>query len=182
MKRLFSRSCLGLLAIGMLGCLVMVFVFTMIFQQSQAGLSNVTTTQMARATQVYVLPRPFPLATTSSLLPSDPPGDVVTIQVQQDNPTAALSVLSIPPLGSAEQISPTITAVLPPVSTPTDVPRNSGTSTYPLTVTAEVMFALTDVARYQSGVAATRTAIAAESQSIYATLTAGAPVSTEVNH
>jgi hypothetical protein len=44
-----------------------------------------------------------------------------------------------------------------------------------LTETAEVMLAQTDVAHYQAGVAATRTAIAAESQRIYATLTAAAP-------
>jgi len=173
MKRLFSRSCLGLLALTMTGCIVTMLVFTVIFQQSQAVLSNATATHSVR-------PTPYPLATTVSHMSSNQPADMVTIQVQPDSPTAtAPTVPTFPTLDSVVQISPTAAVILPAFSTPTDAPRNSGTSTYPLTLTAEVMFAQTNVAHYQSGVAATRTAIAAESQSIYATLTARAPVPTE---
>ena len=181
MKRLFSRSCLGLLALTMIGCIVTLLVFTVIFQQSQAGLSNATATQAAYVTATHSMrATPYPSGTIVFPLPSNQPEDMVTIQVQPDSPTAtALTVPTFPMLDSGVQISPTVAVILPAVSTPTDAPRNSGTSTYPLTLTAEVMFAQTNVAHYQSGIAATRTAIAAESQSIYATLTAGAPVPTE---
>ena len=182
MKPLFNRSCLGLLALIMLGCIVILLVFTVVFQQSQAVLSNATATQTARASQIYALPKPYPSATAVSPMPSDQSADMVTIQVQSDSPTAmAPTMPTFPTLASVVQISPAAAVILPPASTPIDAPRNSGTSTYPLTVTAEVMFAQTTVAHYQSGVAATRTAIAAESQSIYATLTAGVPISTEVH-
>jgi hypothetical protein len=59
--------------------------------------------------------------------------------------------------------------------TPGITPRHSGTSSYPMTVTAQVRMSRTNVANRRAIIHATYTAIAIGSVSVYATLTARAP-------
>ncbi|MHB8625972.1 MAG: hypothetical protein ACYDBJ_21235 [Aggregatilineales bacterium] len=180
MKRFVGRSCFGLLFLIALGGTMLLFVFTVFFQQSQATLSNAT--RMARPTSTNAVnpiltDSSYPSATAFSVTI---PADDVTIQVDTGNTTTVSTTQPLPTLDVPGQVLPTSTGVPLPSSTLTDAPRNSGTSTYPLTETAEVMLAQTDVAHYESGVGATRTAIAAESAYIYGTLTAAAPTQSEV--
>lgn len=176
MKRLFGRSCFGLLVLTGLGCTVALFVFSIVFQQSQPSTSNVTMTQAMRASAI------LPLAVSVTPGPLLIPTDDISIQVESDvtNTPATTQSGQSPDVPAVASLVPaTASTNVPLESTATDVPRNSGTSTYPLTVTAQVMLAQTNVARYQAGVAATRTAIAAESDAIYATLTDQAAQRTE---
>jgi hypothetical protein len=153
-------------------------MFTIIFQQSQATNTNaeVTATAQVQSTLILQPTQPFtamPIVPVVTLGSED-------VTIQYDVPTVTPVYTSVPPNVT------TATATSTPTSTPSpldltaspDVPRHSGTSSYPMTITAEVMLAQTNVASYQAGVAATRTAIAAESASIYATLTASAPTLT----
>ncbi len=185
MKRFFSRSCFGLLFLFILGSTVALFVFTIFFQQSQAITSNGTATQMARASATIVVNRSLTLAPVPSITPLTLtfPADDVTVQIDPANtgiPGQLTDTQDLPAPATMNTMEATVTPL--PYITSTDAPRNSGTSTYPLTVTAEVMLAQTHVAQYQSNVAATRTAIAAESEIIYATLTARAASKTEGEH
>ena len=172
MKRFFGRSCFGLLFLIVLAGTMLLFVFTVVFQQSQAALSNATSQARATSTDAATSSMTTLAYPSGTAIPITLPVDSVTIQM--DSPTT-LPLSGAPPLSTPnapEQLLSASTGIPLPSSTAPDAPRNSGTSTYPLTETAEVMLAQTDVAHYESGVAATRTAIAAESQSIYATLTA----------
>jgi len=183
MKRLFGGSCVGLLLVLLVGGATALFAFSIFFNQSQAVTSNATAATAARA------------KATQQIAPSDTPTpnalprvvDDVAVQITTDDapttqPTPIPNAATTTPK-PVMTLFPTATAVPSADSmteTATDVPRHSGTSTYPLTVTAEVMLAQTSVARYQGGVAATRTAIAAESVGVFATLTARAPTAAEV--
>ena len=101
----------------------------------------------------------------------------MTIHIETSVPDAEISVPMVSPSALPALVTtmstPTPSAVLQSM-TPLAVPPEFGTSSYPLTVTAEVMLGQTSVARYLSDVDATRTAVAAESVGIYATLTAAA--------
>ncbi len=169
MTRLFRNSCEGFLAILIFGLVAILSVLAVTFQQSQAVHSNRAATLQAKATPTrrLVLPPASPPAVPSQ----DALDGDVTIQIQTTTPIPTQTVAPTTNyLGT-----PTLVSTNGVEGTGTEVPRYSGTSSYPLTVTAEVELGLTHVANYQAGVAATRTAIAAESASIYATLTAAAP-------
>jgi len=183
MKRFFGGSCVGLLLVLLISGATALFTFSVFFNQSQAVTSNTTATTAARATPTQQIAAASITPRLNALLSASDDG---AVQITTDDaPTA--QPISIPnaaittpeplitsfPNATAVPFADSITA------TSTDAPRHSGTSTYPLTVTAEVMLAQTSVARYQGGVAATRTAIAAESESIFATLTARAPTVAE---
>ncbi len=173
MKRFaFGGSCLMLLVVCGLSSAAALFLLSIFFQQSQAATLNVTATIAAHSTST-VMPR-IPSATllpTALPLVNSTDADV-TIQIETRAPDAPLATST--PL-SASTFMPTASS--PTATALVDAPPAFGTSSYPLTVTAEVLFGLTNVARYQSNVAATRTAIVAESVGIYATLTANAPPS-----
>ena len=180
MKRLLRSSCLGLLLLVFFGVVVALLVFAVVFQQSQAISSNsaATITAQSTATRHPVLPTPMAV-TATALLPIEyttaPSNGDVTIQVEAtatDIPTNNGNALLAP------SNTPALLSTSTPVVTASDVPRYSGTSSYPLTVTAEVMLAQTHVANYQLGIGATRTAIATESIGIFETLTASAPTAT----
>lgn len=166
MRRLFRNTCFGLL-LSLAFCMVAILtVFAVLFQQTQAVTSNTAATVEALAT-------PFPTLPLSMLPPSE--GEVI-IQIETSAPILdATSVVAPPtePISTSSPIAATTAMTLTP-----DLPRHSGTSSYPVTLTVEAMLALTHVAGYQAGVAATRTAIAAESARIFATLTANAPLPT----
>jgi len=169
MSRLFRSSCLRLLTILIFGSVAILSVLAVVFQQSQAVRSNIAAT-----IQVRVTPTLRTLPATLLVAPSqDVSAGEVTIQIQTTTPmpTTIVAPTNLPD-------TPTQIGTNGPDSVSSDVPRYSGTSSYPLTVTAEVVLGLTHVANYQARVAATRTAIAAESASIYATLTALAPTPT----
>lgn len=179
MKRLFGGSCIGLLVILTMGGAAALFVFSIFFNQTQAVTSNATATIVARATTT---PAPkLPTFTPRPVTSTNPPqsGDGVTVQIDTDI-TSTVQPVGEDALTSTVAPSATFFPTSMPTSvndgTPTYEPRHSGTSTYPLTVTAEVMLAQTNVASYQAEVAATRTAITSESETILATLTAQAPV------
>jgi hypothetical protein len=180
MKRLLRRSCLGLLLLVFFGVVVALLVFAVVFQQSQAISSNSAATITAKSTATRHPVLSTPIAVTATIpLPIEyitaPSNGDVTIQVETtatDIPTNNGNALIAP------SNTPGLLSTAASMVTATDVPRYSGTSSYPLTVTAEVMLAQTHVANYQSGVGATRTAIAAESIGIFETLTAGAPTPT----
>ena len=177
MKRFLSGgSCLALLVISGLCILIGLFLISIFFQQSQATTLNNTATNAAHLTPTA---RSFPSTTPVPVIDSTPvPTDSdVTIHIETRVPETEISVpvispLAVPPLVTAMS-TPTPSAVLQSM-TPLAVPPEFGTSSYPLTVTAEVMLGQTSVARYLSAVDATRTAVAAESVGIYATLTASA--------
>lgn len=179
MKRFVGSSCFGLLFLLLLGGIVAVFVFTIVFQQSQATSSNATAAARPSATDSVTPMFPAPVYPTAALIPITLPVDAVTIQVDSPMTPAASAMQPFVSSDTPALRLPAATGIPLPSITLTDVPRNSGTSTYPLTETAEVVLAQTDVAHYESGIAATRTAIAAESQAIYATLTAAAPTASE---
>jgi len=173
MKRFaLGGSCLLLLAVCGLSSTAALFLLSIFFQQSQAATLNVTATLSAHRTPTVVPHTPSAISLPTLLPPLSATDADVTIQVETRAPDAPLAtsvplnnlVTSIPSL-----FAPTATALV-------DAPPAFGTSSYPLTVTAEVLLGLTHVARYQSNVGATRTAIAAESVEIYATLTANAPL------
>jgi len=183
MKRLFGGSCAGLLLILLVSGATALFAFSIFFNQSQAVTSNTTAATAARE---MVTQQIAAASSTPSLNAIRPASDDGAVQIITDDaPTAVASMLpnaatttpdprtTLFPTATAVPFADSITA------TAMDAPRNSGTSTYPLTVTAEVMLAQTSVARYQGGVAASRTAIAAESERIFATLTARAPTAAE---
>jgi len=171
MKRFaLGGSCLLLLAVCGLSSAAALFLLSIFFQQSQAATLNVTATLSAHRTPTAA-PHAPPAVPLPTLLPPLRATDSdVTIQVETRAPDALLATSA--PLNIVTSIpspfAPTATALV-------DAPPAFGTSSYPLTVTAEVLLGLTNVARYQSNVVATRTAIAAESIDIYATLTANAP-------
>lgn len=165
MKRLFRSSCLGLLALLIFGLVAILSVLAVVFQQSQA-----VSTRMDATTEAHAIPIQKPTRAPSGASDGD-----ITIQIEALTPTLTPIALTVAAptntaLSTSTSVSPSI-----PGGGDIDSPRHSGTSSYPLTVTAEVMLGLTHVAGYQAGVAATRTAIAAESVSIYATLTAAGP-------
>jgi hypothetical protein len=167
-KRLFRSSCLGLLALLIFGLVAILSVLAVVFQQSQAVTTRMDATTEVHATPTYRTQQPA--RATSGISDGD-----VTIQIEVSTSTVTpLSMTLAAPTNTA--LSPSM-PVSPSIPSGDDIdsPRHSGTSSYPLTVTAEVMLGLTHVAGYQAGVAATRTAIAAESVSIYATLTAAGP-------
>lgn len=173
MKRfIFGGSCLLLLAVCGLSSAATLFLLSIFFQQSQAATLNVTATISAHRTSTVAPHAPSATPLPTSLPPLSSTDADVTIQVETRVPNAPLSTSA--PLNSVTPIpspfAPTATVLL-------DAPPAFGTSSYPLTVTAEVLLGQTNVARYQSNVAATRIAIAAESVGIYATLTANAPPS-----
>lgn len=171
MVRLFRRSCLGVLAILMFGIVAVLSVLAVMFQQSQAVNGNVAATVQSRATSTQRPTLPMVPLPTVSIGEED--GEV-TIQIQTTTPIpSSIPMSTLAPTYSLAAQTPTISGTVA-----TDLPRYSGTSSYPLTVTAEVLLGLTHVAGYQAEVAATRTAIAAESDAIYATLTAAAPIPT----
>ena len=180
MKRLLRSSCLGLLLFVFFGVVVALLVFAVVFQQSQAISFNKAATITAQSTATGHSALPAPRAATTivpppSEYPAVPPDSDVTIQVE------AIATDTSTNNGNA-RIAPSNTPVLLSTTTSmvtaTDVARYSGTSSYPLTVTAEVMLGQTHVANYLLGIGATRTAIAAESIGIFETLTAGAPTPT----
>lgn len=174
MKRvLFGGSCLALLFVCGLSAGIGLLLLSVFFQQSQATTLNSTATVAAHAASThFVALSAVPIPT---LIPASVSTDTdVTIRIETSAPDV--------PNPSARPFD-NVTLVLIPTTTPqpnlqTTLPQNAppqlGTSSYPLTVTAEVMLGQTSVARYQSGVAATRTTVAAESVGIYATLTANA--------
>lgn len=168
MNRFFKNSCVTTLILLMLGSLTALFTFAVFFQQSQAVAGNATATLLAR-TNTPVLP--FAVRPTMRLTRTLP-ADEVTLLIQVE-PTATPGILPSPlsppdePLANATSTSPVIPSAVA-------APRHAGTSSYPLTVEAEAYLAQTNVARYQVGIAATRTAIAGESVLIFATLTAEA--------
>ncbi len=173
MKRFaFGGSCLMLLAVCGLSSAAALFLLSIFFQQSQAATLNVTATVSAHITPTVAAHAPSAVPLPTIVLPLISTDSDVTIQIETRIPDAPLAtpapLNTVMPMPSA--FAPTATALV-------DAPPAFGTSSYPLTVTAEVLFGLTNVARYQSNVAATRTAIAAESVWIYATLTANAPPS-----
>jgi len=177
MKRFLSGgSCLALLLIAGLSILLGLFLLSIWVQQSQATTLNVTATVAAHFTPTA---RRFPSITPVTILDSTsvPTDAEVTIHIETSVPDTESSV----PVISPSAAPPLVTAMSTPTPlpvlqsmTPAAVPPEFGTSSYPLTVTAEVMLGQTGVARYLSDVDATRTAVAAESVSIYATLTADA--------
>jgi len=180
MKRLFGGSCVGLLVILTMGGAAALFVFSIFFNQTQAVTANATATIVARATAT---PAPkLPTFTARPLASTNPPqsGDGVTVQIDTDaTPTTQIQAgedMLTSTVAPSATFFPTSTPTPLTNGTPTYEPRHSGTSTYPLTVTAEVMLAQTNVAFYQNSVGATRTAIASESETIFGTLTAQAPV------
>ena len=170
MKRFpFSGSCLALLVIGGLCVLIGLFFISVLLQQSQATTLNNTATSAAHFTPTV---RRFPPTTSVPNLDSTsvPTDAEVTIHIETSVPVISPSAA---PLLVTAMSTPTSLPVLQSM-TPLAVPPEFGTSSYPLTVTAEVMLGQTSVAHYLSDVDATRTAIAAESVSIYASLTAAA--------
>ena len=183
MKRILRGSCLGLLLLAFFGCLLALLVTAVIFQQSQAVSLNAVASNTAQMTATHhVLPSTTKPTLLTSPIPIEytgPSQDDVTIQVETVETTVPLNadgaITIVPDVLVNNATSTTIPELL---ITPTEVPRYSGTSSYPLTVTAEVMLAQTHVAHYQSGVAATRTAIAADSVGIFETLTASASIAT----
>ena len=185
MKSLPRRSCSGLLLLALFGCLLAFIVFAAIFQQSQATAS----TAVPSGTAPMTATRPvLPAATTPLLLPSPTTVDDtassladVTIQVETMTTAAPLTddgALTLMPSTPGNNALSTAAPGGNLSNTSTEVPRYSGTSSYPLTVTAEMLLAQTHVAHYQSDVSATRTTIAAESVGIFETLTASAPMPT----
>lgn len=166
MSRIFRTSCLGLLAVLIFGVVAILSVLAVVFQQSQAVRSNAIATTRANVT---------PYRPPTLLMTPLSSGDDLTIQIQTITPIA--SSFPTDTVVPTNTISESSTSASPnsPEMMPTDMPRYLGTSSYPLTVTAEVMMGLTHVASYEAGVSATRTAVAAESADIYATLTAAAP-------
>ncbi len=162
MKRF--RSCFGILALGGLGLIAALFAFSIFFQQSQAVASNGTATIVARFTAT---PRPPP----TSVPPPQQPAP------QTDNITShdTSIIITDAPAPTAAPPDAQSTSFATPSGTPPGTPRYSGTSSYPLTVTAQVRMAQTNVAKKQANIAGTYTAIAIESEFIYATLTARAP-------
>lgn len=177
MKRFLSGgSCLALLVIAGLSVLIGLFLISILFQQSQATTLNNTATSAAHFTPTV---RRFPSITpvpisSASAVPTD---SEVTIHIETSMPDTESSVT----VGSPSAAPPLVTAMSTPTPlpvlqsmTPLAVPPEFGTSSYPLTVTAEVMLGQTSVAHYLSDVDATRTAIAADSVGIYASLTAAA--------
>lgn len=179
MKTLFRRSCLGLLLIVLLGGLAAVSVFAIVFQQSQAVSSSARlVTPSTPTNRPTSSPMPFQIPNPGVGLPMNDPNAGVTIQVNSATTTPVPSAgvtLAMPTDVLPNTVTPMQSADVTLSVTATDVPRYSGTSSYPMTVTAEVMLAQTHVAVYEAGVGATRTAIAAESALIYATLTAAVP-------
>ncbi len=171
-SRTFFNSCLGLLALLMLGGLTATFVVTIFFTQTQATNPDLPATVMTTA-----VPRSFPSHTPPTPI-SIPVSTAVVPEIQMIVDTVV--PLSSPVAANDETVptSETIETIVPPSSTVSSATpsvvmtatypvRNSGTSTYPLTVTAEVMLAQTNIAHYQNGVYATRTAVAIESAAIF---------------
>ena len=174
MVRFFRTSCLGLLAVLIFGIVAVLSVLAVMFQQSQAVNANGAATVQSRITPMHLpIPATLPLPTLST-------GGDVTIQIMTNTPISVpdtVPLITVVPTDTLSGTLPSVSSAVPGQAA-TDVPRYSGTSSYPLTVTAEVMLGLTHVAGYQAGVAATRTAIAAESEGIFATLTAAAQLPT----
>lgn len=178
-SRTFFNSCFGLLALLLLGGLTATFVVTVFFTQTQATNPDLPATVMTTA-----VPRNFPSRTPTPAL-----SPVITAVVPEIQMIVDTVVPVSSPVATGDGIFPATEAVETVVSPPPTVSRatpsvvltatypvrNSGTSTYPLTVTAEVMLAQTNIAHYQNGVYATRTAVAIESAAIFGTLTANAP-------
>jgi|GEM_PF-2881733 len=177
MKRFLSGgSCLALLVIAGLCVLIGLFFISILVQQLQATTLNNTATSAAHFTPTV---RRFPSTTLVPNLDSTsvPTDSEVTIHIETSMPDTEISVPVISPSAAPLLVTAMSTPTPLPVlqsMTPLALPPKFGTSSYPLTVTAEVMLGQTSVAHYLSNVDASRTAVAAESVSIYATLTAAA--------
>ena len=177
MKRFLSGgSCLALLVIAGLCVLIGLFFISILVQQLQATTLNNTATSAAHFTPTV---RRFPSTTLVPNLDSTsvPTDSEVTIHIETSMPDTEISVPVISPSAAPLLVTAMSTPTPLPVlqsMTPLALPPKFGTSSYPLTVTAEVMLGQTSVAHYLSDVDATRTAIAADSVGIYASLTAAA--------
>ncbi len=176
MKRtVITGSCLGFMALCVLGSMAALLLFSVVFNQSQATTQNVQATLSLRTTANVATRVTAPTSTKNSPMPTS--GSTVSSSEMMVTIDSGTSTVVSVPNDAEDQASKSSTPVPSPMVNATGVPGLPplGTSTYPLTVTAEVMLAQTHVAKYQDGVSATRTAVEAESQNVFATLTARAP-------
>ncbi len=167
MLRRLGRSCFGLSILFLLCSITLVFVGSVIFSQSQVGHTLPTRTAISPsvvATRPISQPTPLPV-----VISPVSPDIAVTLEMPVAPPTV-VSVTTDDPLILTPGAPTSNNAIV--TDTTAALPRNSGTASYPMTLTLEAALSGTRVAGYQAGVNATRTAIQVESEVIYPTLTA----------
>ncbi len=164
-KLLGGSSCLLMSGVCLAGSFLTLFIGSIIFNQSQAGMP--TATRLFQSTIIPTRLAASPLPTRSIAGTVGAPKIDITIERQSS------ATLDQP---GALPGNPTGTPTLSPMITTTPGLAPLGTMSYPLTVTAESQIASTRLAAFRGSLAGTRTAVAAESETIFATLTAAAPV------
>src|SRR5260221_5779689 len=169
MKRfLFGGSCLGMATLCMLSLFVVLLVGSVLYTQCQTNASFHPGT---------LFPETTPISTATQLLPS--------ISVTQNSPEIGVTieiptqqtVLPETTTNDAGLSGPTASSTDAPFVTATPGNAPLGADIYELTMTAQIVINKTKGADERQKLWATRTAVAGESQIIFATLTAEAQLS-----